>query len=312
MSATAGRELRIEVEPPWPFRLPRMHGMDGLTRVDRGVVHRLLHEGELAILVRVAQLPSGRVLFGAQAADSGAAERAIARMRRALGVDLDLRPFFDRFRDDPLIGAAVRAHPAVRPRGRADPFEALTWAVTEQLIEYERAAAIQRRMIRRLGRRDPATGLHDAPTATALAGAAPAQLQSFDLSGARAIALVRAAREVASGRVELSADAPSERQEHGWRRLRAIPGIGSWTVEMLALSGQGRVDQLPAGDLGFLKLVGRILSGGDPWARATESQVRELFARFGEWKGLAGVYALRGASVPAGGLAGPPAGLTAA
>ena len=270
-----------------------MHGKDGLARVRRGVIHRLLHEGELPVLVRVAQLSSGRVLFGAQASDLGAAARAIARMRVALGVDLDLRPFFARFRSDPLIGAAIRASPTVRPRGRPDPFEALAWAVTEQLIEYDRAAAIQRRIVRSLGRRDPETGLSDSPTARALAGAAPAELQAFDLSGGRAIALVRAAREVAAGRVELSPSASPEGQEHGWRRLRAIPGIGAWTVEMLALSGQGRMDQLPAGDLAFVKFVGRMLSGGDPWARATEAQVREAFARFGEWKGLAGVYALR-------------------
>ena len=79
--------------------------------------------------------------------------------------------------------------------------------------------------------------------------------------------------------------------ERGWRRLRAIPGIGAWTVEMLALRGQGRYDQLPAGDLGLLKLVGRILSGGDPRARAEEAQVRELFAPYGEWAGLAAVHA---------------------
>lgn len=295
-AAVAG-ELRVEVEPAWAFRLPRMHGMDGLTRVHRGVIHRLLHEGELPVLVRVAQLSSGRVLFGAQAAERSAAACAIERMRRALGVDLDLRRFHERFRSDPLIGAAVRADPALRPRGRPDPFEALTWAVTEQLIEYERAAAIQRRMIRSLGRRDAATGLSDAPTAAALAGAAPAQLQSFDLAGARAIALVRAAREVAAGRVELSPAAAPEDQERGWRRLRTIPEIGSWTVEMLAVSGQGRVDQIPAGDLGFVKLVGRMLSGGDPRARATEQQVREAFARFDEWKGLAGIYALRAAGM---------------
>ena len=39
---------------------------------------------------------------------------------------------------------------------------------------------------------------------------------------------------------------------------------------MLALHGQGRHDQLPAGDVGLLKLVGRTLSGGDPQARAQE------------------------------------------
>ncbi|HUB75804.1 MAG TPA: hypothetical protein VL977_02045, partial [Solirubrobacteraceae bacterium] len=149
--------------------------------------------------------------------------------------------------------------------------------------------------------RDPDSGLRDSPSAAALAGAAPAHLQSFDLSGGRSVALVRAAREVAAGRVELSASAGEAGQEAGWRRLRRIPGIGSWTVEMLALCGQGRLDQLPAGDLGFIKLAGRILSGGDPHARATEEQVRELFAPFGRWRGLAGCYALRGHGAGAAG-----------
>ena len=83
----------------------------------------------------------------------------------------------------------------------------------------------------------------------------------------------------------------AEPHERGWRRLRAIPGIGAWTVEMLALHGQGRYDQVPAGDLGLLKLVGRLLSGGDPRAHAGEEQVRELFAPYGEWAGLAAVHA---------------------
>lgn len=284
-------EVRVEVTPPWPFRLPRMHGMDGLTRAPGGVVHRLLHEEGSPVLVRVAQLTNGNVLFGAQATHEHHAHQAIARMRRALGVDLDLREFHDRFRDDPLIGAPLRANPTLRPRGRPDAFEALAFAVTEQLIEYERAAAIQRRMIYRLGRRDSRTGMRDSPDAAALAGAAPAHLESFDLAASRAVALTKVAREVAQGRVDLSHEADPTAQEAGWRRLRKIPGIGSWTVEMLAVVGQGRVDQLPAGDLGFIKLVGRLLSGGDPKARATEEQVREFFARFGEWQALAGVYA---------------------
>ena len=188
-------ELRIEVEPRSPFRLPRMHGKDGLTRVRRGVIHRLLHEGELPVLVRVAQLSSGRVLFGARAADRESAARAIARMRVALGVDLDLRPFIERFSTDPLIGAAIRLNPAVRPRGRPDPFEALAWAVTEQLIEYERAAAIQRRMIRSLGRRDKASGLSDSPTARVLAGAAPGRASGASISRAAALSRWSAPRE---------------------------------------------------------------------------------------------------------------------
>jgi 3-methyladenine DNA glycosylase/8-oxoguanine DNA glycosylase len=61
-------------------------------------------------------------------------------------------------------------------------------------------------------------------------------------------------------------------------------------VEMLALHGQGRHDQLPALDVGLAKLVGRSLSGGDPRARADEREVREFFAPYGEWAGLAAAH----------------------
>ena len=290
------REIRVEVRPRWPFRLTRRSGMDGLSPVRRGVLHRLLHErlegAERPVHVRVAQLSSGNVLIGAAGERRELGERAIVKVRRALGVDLDLRPFHDQYRDDPLIGTAVRANPTLRPAGRPDPFEALAWAVTEQLIEYERAAAIQRRMVAALGRRHEQSGLRDSPSAMVFAGTAPAQLEAFDLSASRSLALVKVAREAAAGRVQLDSSDPVV-QEAGWRRLRTISGIGSWTVEILALSGQGRLDQIPAGDLGLIKLVGRLLSGGDPWARAEEQQVRDLFARFGAWQGLAASYALR-------------------
>lgn len=289
-------EVRLEVRPVWPFRLTRRSGMDGLSPVRRGVLHRLLHErldGEdRPVHVRVAQLSSGHVLIGARAGHLEAAEGAIVRMRRALGLDLDLRAFHDEFRHDPLIGAVVRANPTLRPAGRPDPFEALAWAVTEQLIEYERAAAIQRRMVAVLGRRDDVSGLRNSPSAAVLGDTAPARLESFDLTASRSIALVKVAREVAAQRVDLDDPDPGV-QEAGWRRLRTISGIGSWTLEILALTGQGRLDQVPAGDLGLIKLVGRLLSGGDPWARADEQQVRDFFARFGRWQGLAASYALR-------------------
>jgi 3-methyladenine DNA glycosylase/8-oxoguanine DNA glycosylase len=259
------------------------------------VIERLLHDehGE-PVVVRVAQTAPETVLFGARAASRRSAEHGVARMRFALGVDDDLREFCRRHAGDPLIGDSLRRRPWLRVGRRPEPFEALVWAVCEQLIEYERAAAIQGRLVKRYGRSFTGSGaetwgsgLCDLPTAATLGGVAPALLESCALSGARAVALRKAAGEVAGGRVDLYGDEP----ERGWRRLRAIPGIGAWTVEMLALRGQGRYDQLPAGDLGLLKLVGRILSGGDPRARASEGEVRGLFAPYGEWAGLAAVHA---------------------
>ena len=250
--------MRVEVRPRWHFRLPTVVGLDRLMRRHGSVLHRLVHFEEQPVVVRVAQTSADAVLFGAAAPTRAAAEHGIARMRAALGVDQDLRAFHERFRHDPLIGAAVRADPGLRLAARPDPFEALTWAVCEQLIEYERAAAIQRRLSARLGRR---CQRHRAPRrADRGARSPPARPPSSPpLTSRRAarVALIRCAREVASGRVDLLAPDP----EPGWRRLRAIPGIGAWTIQTLACSGQGRVDQLPAGDLAYIKLVGRLLTG---------------------------------------------------
>jgi 3-methyladenine DNA glycosylase/8-oxoguanine DNA glycosylase len=290
-------ELRVELAPAGPFRLPRWNGGDGLMRRRGAVLERLLHHGGLPVVVRVAQPAPDRVVLGARAASRAAAAHGLQRMRFALGVDEDLRAFLRGFARDPLIGRSLRRRPWLRVWRPPEPFEALVWAICEQLIEYERAAAIERRLVAALGRRGPSWdgvrgGLRDLPAADVLAGTAPVLRQSFDLAGARALALVRAAREVARGRVDLH----SAEHERAWRRLRAIPGIGPWTVEMLALHGQGRHDQVPAGDLGLVKLVGRLLSGGDPRARAEEQQVRDFFAPYGEWAGLAATHLLAGSA----------------
>lgn len=280
-------ELRVDVRPAWPFRLATRPWPDGVVRRLGAGVQRVLHVGEEPVHVVAVQLAPDRVRFAARAADELAAGYAIEHMRFATGVDDDLAAFHRLFRHDPVIGLAVRTRPHLRVRRRAEPFEALAWAVCEQLIESERAAAIQRRLVARFGRRCPRTGLLDAPPAAALAAAAPAELEACGLAAARALALRRAAAAVARGRVDLHARDP----EPGWRSLRAIPGIGRWTVEVLALEGQGRLDQVPAADLHFLKLVGR-LTTGNPRARADEAQARAFFSRYGPWQGLAAHYLL--------------------
>jgi 3-methyladenine DNA glycosylase/8-oxoguanine DNA glycosylase len=271
-----------------------------VVRSRAGVLERLLHDGDQPVVVRVAQPAPETVLFGARAPTRSAAAYGIRRMRFALGVDEDLRPFVRAFARDPLIGRSLRARPWLRAWRQAEPFEALAWAICEQLIESERAVAIERRLGAALGRRGQdwdglGRELRAPPTAAVLAGTAPALLQSFDLAAARALAMVRVAREVAHGRVDLHSAEHAE-HERGWRRLRAIPGIGPWTVEKLALYGQGRHDQVPAGDLAYLKLIGRLLSGGDPRARADEQQVREFFGPYGKWAGMAATHLLAGAA----------------
>ncbi|HEY1689944.1 MAG TPA: hypothetical protein VGF95_13910 [Solirubrobacteraceae bacterium] len=283
--------VSVEVQPTGPFRLPLRGGLDGVLRCRGGVLQRLLHHEQLPVIVAAAQPAHDRVALVAEAPSREAALHGIERMRFALGLDVDVAAFLRRFQSDPVIGASLRRRPWLRVARRPAPFEALAWAICEQLIEYKRAAAIERKIVLRLGRgltrrdatRSGLSALRDLPAPATLAGVSPALLQSFDLGGARARALVKVAGEVASGRIDL--EHPDH--ERTWRRLRAIRGIGAWTVEMLALQGQGREDQVPAGDVGLLRYVGRLLSGGDPRAFAEEHEVRSFFAPYGEWAGLA-------------------------
>jgi DNA-3-methyladenine glycosylase II len=261
------------------YRLPTA-GRDGVLTEQRGALVRVVYAAGGAAVVR-AWIAGGAVRFRAEAPSGEVGSDAIERMRFALGTDHDLGDFHRRFRRDPLIGPVIRRRPWLRPRRRPEPFEALAWAVCEQLIEGKRAASIERKIVRRLGSR---TGtLCCPPSAERVAGCAPAELDACGLAPKRSIALIRAAREVASGRADLS------RHEPSWRRLRAIPNIGSWTIEMLAFEGQGRDDMLPALDLAYVKLVGQLAGLG---RRATEDEVREFFAPYEEHAALAGIYAL--------------------
>lgn len=274
--------------PAGPFRMPGA-SRDGVMRHDGAVLTRLIHVDDEPVTVR-AWPAGGCVRLRADALCGEAARAGIERMRFALGVDHDVRPFQQAFKRDPLLGPVIRRMPWLRPRRRPEPFEALAWAVCEQLIDGGRAVGIERALVARHGRRSACGSLRDVPCARTVGGLAPAEVEACGLSPRRSITLVRAAREVASGRADLT------RHEPCWRRLRAIPGIGSWTLASLAFYGQGCDDRLPAGDLAYVKLVGRLARLG---RRATEDEVRCFFAPWEPYRALAGTYlvnaAVRGA-----------------
>jgi 3-methyladenine DNA glycosylase/8-oxoguanine DNA glycosylase len=261
--------------------------------MSRGVLTRLLHVDGEPIVVHGWQRRSGTVAIRAVAVEeqceAETLEKAVARMRFALSVDDDLRPFYAAFKRDPFVGPAIRLRPWLRVRRRPVAWEALMWAITEQLIEASRAAQIQRRMVRRWGRGSDWRGrgtewrpLRDVPSAEVVAGLAPAELASCDLASARAIAMVKCAREVATGRADPADPA-------GDPRFARISEIGPWTLQCLGLFGRGEFDSLPAGDLAYVKLVGVI---GRLGRRATVEEVEEFYAPYEPFRGLAGAFSL--------------------
>ena len=316
--------------PRWPYRLRRAPGVDGVMRSRGGVLERLMHVGPSPVRVRGWQTRDGYVHVRAESVDPSLVEHQIAttpegpppaveaelgiaveRMRFSLAVEDEMGEFYETFKRDPLLGPTIHHKPWIRPRRRPWPWEALCWAITAQLIQSSRAAEIQRRIVRRWAPnylppdhpppkrgRDP-WPLRDVPSAAVIAGRAPAELASMDLSQGRSIAMVRCAREVAHGRADLS-DPEAD------RRLLAISEIGPWTMQCLGLHGRGDLDSLPAGDLAYVKLVGHLEGLG---RRATVEEVEEYFAPYAPYRGLAGAFALVGWHKAMG--AGPPARLVA-
>jgi 3-methyladenine DNA glycosylase/8-oxoguanine DNA glycosylase len=270
-------------------------------RIEGGVATRLLHVDDAPVLTRAWEPGKGRVALRAEPVDPGAIaapgpaadvpareagtaelELALSRMRFALGVDDDLGEFYRRFRRDPLLGPQLRRRPYLRPRRRPWPWEAFAWAVVKQLIESGRAARIQRRMVGRWGPRlgPGRDSLRDVPPPDLIAGRAPVELESMGLALKRALALRTAAADVAAGRCDLSKPAADP-------RLLSVREIGPWTVQCLGLYGRGDPDSLPAGDLIYLKQVGRLARLG---RRATVEEVEEFYASYAPFRGLAAAW----------------------
>jgi 3-methyladenine DNA glycosylase/8-oxoguanine DNA glycosylase len=225
-------------------------------------------------------LPGGRWAEASQLADGRIAlrvsdERAVDEARFVLAIDDDTAEFHERFARDPLLGPAVRRLRGMRPRRKATVAHALVRGVCGQLVQAGKALELERAVVRAC-REDP-------PSREALARLSPAELTRCGLAGSRAAALVRVARnldlEALRGRLS----------ETALPRLRRERGIGEWTVGVVALQGLGRYDAGIVGDLGLVKLQAS-LEGR--WPEPDETAT--LLEPYGEWRGLASVFLLRG------------------
>ena len=208
-------------------------------------------------------------------------------MRFALWVDDDLSDFYRRFRRDPLIGPLIRRMPDFRPQAAAVALGGAGRAVVGQLIEAERAALIQRRIVGRWGARlgEGRGALRDVPGPAAIAGRAPAELEAMEL--ARRTGRWRCGGWPASRRRAAAGLGSPAGTSACWRS----PQIGPWTVQCLGLFGRSELDSLPAGDLGYVKLVGRLAGLG---RRATVAEVEEFYAPYEPYRGLVGALTLAG------------------
>ena len=188
---------------------------------------------------------------------------AMQRSRALLDLDSDPAAVIQALGADPLLAPLLRGAPGRRVPGHVDGHELAVRAVLGQQVSLLGAATLAGRLALEHGeplQRPVGAVTHVFPTAEVLAGADPDRLA---MPRARRRALLALAGALASG--ELTLDAGAERGQ-ARSRLSALPGIGPWTVEYVAMRALRDPDAFPAADLGVRRALEQLGQDGRPAA----------------------------------------------
>ena len=221
--------------------------------------------------VVIGRLGGDEVATTVVVTDPADAETAFEVVRRILDLDADPAPIDARLRGDRLLRPLVDARPGLRSPGAADGHELLVRAITGQQVSVAGARTTLGRMARAHGTALPA-GLAAAaqphvgddlawvfPRAQRLAAADPAAL---GMPRARGAAIVRACEACAGGlTLAPGVDIAAAREA-----LLALPGVGPWTVEYVAMRALKDPDAFLASDLGVRHAL--VALGSDGHSRA--------------------------------------------
>lgn len=213
----------------------------------------------------VAELRSGPGHIRARywlsdARDLGA---AVGSSRTLMDLDRDPVPVSDALGADELLGPMVRTAPGRRVPGTVDGHELAMRAVLGQQVSLRGAATLAGRLVEASGeplKRPAGTVTHLFPSAAQVAETDPERLA---MPHTRRRALISLARELAAR--ELVLDPRVDRDETR-ALLLALPGIGPWTTEYIAMRALRDPDAFLAGDLGVRRALDRLGRDGRPKA----------------------------------------------
>ena len=173
---------------------------------------------------------------------------AIARCRRLLDLDADPDAVVEALAGDPNLGPVVAQAPGQRIPRTVDEAELAVRAVLGQQVSTKAARTHLGRLVAAYGR-----PVHDADGALTHAFPSVDELPEIDpihlaVPKARQRTLSALVTGIADGSVILNAGCDWESAR---RQLLALPGVGPWTTEVIAMRGLGDPDAFPASDLGL-------------------------------------------------------------
>ncbi|MEC5388323.1 AlkA N-terminal domain-containing protein [Uliginosibacterium sp. H3] len=267
------------------------HGRDPsqlAERLGEGVLRKgLMFDGKPAMLTIALTEHEARHALDIDGAgdDDTSAVQADAIVRHMLGLHLQPEPFEESVADDALLGAVVRRQRGLRIPQTATAFEALTWAIIGQQIGLGFAITLRRRLIESGGARH-SSGLACYPGASEVARMSADALGQLQFSRAKSEALIRVARLVEDGKLDLPSLAMAE-PEVVFEVLTAIKGIGPWTANYVLMRGLGAVDCSLHGDAAVRAAIVRITGHAH---KLDQAEAQRVLAQYSPWRSLAAAH----------------------
>lgn len=290
--------LRLGYRPPYDFDAMldffRGRALPGIEQVGAQGYARVFDAGDTIGWLRVshwpspARAPAHALRLELQGAPAGSLLAIVQRVRRMFDLDADPQAIAAVLARDARLAPLLAARPGLRIPSGWDGFEIAVRAVVGQQVSVAAARTVTTRLAARHGRRVPdalaAAGYaHLFPDPATLADA---ELDRLGLPAARAAAVRAIAGAVADGRVGFRVDGTLEDFVARWT---ALPGIGPWTAQYIALRALGHPDAFPAGDLVLQRAV------PDDGSRLTERALRASAEAWRPWRGYAVIQLWRDA-----------------
>ena len=258
-SSHAAESTILRSEHEWsvtaPFRLDLT--VSALRRLSTNIVDVLTPDGQY---IRAFETSRGPIVARVSQANPGALtvtldgdprehKRALALVKRMLGIDRDVAYFGRAAKGIPWLSPLAQRMRGVRPPRYPTLWEACVNAIVFQQISLHAASAIMRRLILALGRSVNSGGVavYAFPTAEAFLGAEDDGLRAAGLSLGKLSTLRRVAEALAAGALE-EAMLEERSSPDAIALLRGIKGIGPWTATVILLRGLGRLDVFPMND----------------------------------------------------------------
>ncbi len=280
----AGVTLRLRYRPPydWPAILAHLaaRAVEGVEEVAGDVYRRTtLGDGGCGT-VEVAHDPAaGSLAVTVRVEGVRALPAVLERVRRLFDVDADVGAITANLTSDPLLAPLVAARPGLRVPGAWDGFELAVRAVLGQQITVQAARRLAGRLVALCGEPLPGSAgslTHSFPTPERVAAT---DLGALGMPEARRATLGRLARAALADPDLLR---PGTDVEAAVRRLRAVPGIGEWTAQYVALRALRDPDAFPAADVGLLRGAA---TGGRP--RPEPAALLRRAERWRPWRAYA-------------------------